>query len=167
MLLTDHEIRLVLVDREMDTEELRKECERQSIPLEEGSTNDLWRMSAAGNTEPWPLGRGPHGTLEEVFERGFHLFSRWRPIPKTSALESEPSRSAVRMQLFSTSQERTKIGTIAIKHACRSLYSIVYSDTLHYQRSEKQFQNYCSRGCGNCRTLEHKSDGQRVVRCRS
>ena len=71
MLLTDHEIRLVLVDREMDTEELRKECERQSIPLEEGSTNDLWRMSAAGNTDALALiGREPHGTLEEVFERG-------------------------------------------------------------------------------------------------
>ena len=71
MLLTDHEIRLVLVDREMDTEKLRKECERQSIPLEEGSTNDLWRMSAAGNTDALALiGREPHGTLEEVFERG-------------------------------------------------------------------------------------------------
>ena len=71
MLQTDHEIRLVLVDREMDTEKLRKECERQSIPLEEGSTNDLWRMSAAGNTDALALiGREPHGTLEEVFERG-------------------------------------------------------------------------------------------------
>ena len=71
MLLTDHEIRLVLVDREMDTEELREECERQSIPLEEGSTNDLWRMSATGNTDALALiGREPHGTLEEVFERG-------------------------------------------------------------------------------------------------
>ena len=71
MLQTDHEIRLVLVDRKMDTEKLRKECERQSIPLEEGSTNDLWRMSAAGNTDALALiGREPHGTLEEVFERG-------------------------------------------------------------------------------------------------
>ena len=71
MLLTDHEIQLVLVDREMDTEKLRKECERQNIPLEEGSTNDLWRMSAAGNTDALALiGREPHGTLEEVFERG-------------------------------------------------------------------------------------------------
>ena len=71
MLQTDHEIRLVLVDREMNTEELRYECERQGIPLEEGSTNDLWRMSAAGNTDALALiGREPHGTLEEVFERG-------------------------------------------------------------------------------------------------
>ena len=71
MLLADHEIQLVLVDREMDTEKLRKECERQNIPLEEGSTNDLWRMSAAGNTDALALiGREPHGTLEELFERG-------------------------------------------------------------------------------------------------
>ena len=71
MLQTDHEIRLVLVDREMNTEELRQECERQGIPLEEGSTNDLWRMSAEGNTDALALiGREPHGTLEEVFERG-------------------------------------------------------------------------------------------------
>ena len=71
MLQTDHGIRLVLVDREMDTESLRQECERQGIPLEEGSTNDLWRMSATGNTDALALlGREPHGTLEEVFERG-------------------------------------------------------------------------------------------------
>ena len=36
MLETEHDIRLVLVDREMDTEALRQECERQGIPLEEG-----------------------------------------------------------------------------------------------------------------------------------
>ena len=71
MLQTDHDIRLVLVDREMDTEALRQECERQSIPLEEGSTNDLWRMSAIGNTDALALiGREPHGSLEEIFERG-------------------------------------------------------------------------------------------------
>lgn len=71
MLETEHDIRLVLVDREMDTEALRLECERQGISLEEGSTNDLWRMSATGNTDALALlGREPHGTLEEVFERG-------------------------------------------------------------------------------------------------
>ena len=53
MLQTDHDIRLVLVDREMDTESLRQECERQGIPLEEGSTNDLWRMSAVGHDSWW------------------------------------------------------------------------------------------------------------------
>ena len=71
MLETEHDIRLVLVDREMDTEALRQECERQGIPLEEGSTNDLWRMSATGSTDALALlGREPHGTLEQVFQRG-------------------------------------------------------------------------------------------------
>lgn len=71
MLQTDHDIRLVLVDREMDTESLRQACAEQGIPLEEGSTNDLWRMSAIGHTDALALlGRAPHGTLEEVFQRG-------------------------------------------------------------------------------------------------
>ena len=71
MLEGEHEIRLVLVDREKDTELLRQECLKQNIPLEEGSTNDLWRMSATGNTDALALiGREPHGKLEEVFERG-------------------------------------------------------------------------------------------------
>ena len=71
MLQTDHDIRLVLVDREMDTESLRQACAKQGIPLEEGSTNDLWRMSAIGHTDALALlGREPRGTLEEVFQRG-------------------------------------------------------------------------------------------------
>ena len=71
MLQSDHDIRLVLVDREKNTESLRKECAKQGIPLEEGSTNDLWRMSVVGHTDALALlGREPHGTLEEVFERG-------------------------------------------------------------------------------------------------
>ena len=71
MLGGEHEIQLVLVDREKDTELLRQECQKQNIPLEEGSTNDLWRMSATGHTDALALlGRQPHGTLEEVFERG-------------------------------------------------------------------------------------------------
>ncbi|MBM53942.1 MAG: hypothetical protein CMB36_02805 [Euryarchaeota archaeon] len=71
MLGGEHEIQLVLVDREKDTELLRQECKKQNIPVEEGSTNDLWRMSATGHTDALALlGRQPHGTLQEVFERG-------------------------------------------------------------------------------------------------
>lgn len=71
MLGGEHEIQLVLVDREKDTELLRQECEKQNIPVEEGSTNDLWRMSATGHTDALALlGRQPHGTLQEVFGRG-------------------------------------------------------------------------------------------------
>ena len=47
----DHDIKLILVDREKDTKALRLVCETQNIPLEEGSTNDLWRMSANGHTD--------------------------------------------------------------------------------------------------------------------
>ena len=94
MLQTDHDIRLVLVDREMDTESLRQECERQGIPLEEGSTNDLWRMSAVGHTDALALlGREPHGTLEEVFQRGglFGFLMVYNILP-ISDLEFEPSK---------------------------------------------------------------------------
>jgi len=67
----EHGIELVLVDREMDTERLRAVCLEQEIPLEEGSTNDLWRMSAIGTTDALALiGREPKGELEEIFARG-------------------------------------------------------------------------------------------------
>ena len=46
----------VLVDREKDTEEIRRLCQERQIPLEEGSTNDLWRMSAAGHVDALALG---------------------------------------------------------------------------------------------------------------
>ena len=70
-LLGEHRIELVLVDRERDTERLRTVCLEQQIPLEEGSTNDLWRMSAIGTTDALALiGREPKGELEEIFARG-------------------------------------------------------------------------------------------------
>ena len=37
----------VLVDREHDTAALRALCEAAEVPLEEGSTNDLWRIDRA------------------------------------------------------------------------------------------------------------------------
>ncbi|MBL6881705.1 MAG: hypothetical protein ISR08_01775, partial [Candidatus Poseidoniaceae archaeon] len=67
----EHSIELVLVDRERDTERLREVCLEQSIPLEEGSTNDLWRMSAVGTTDALALiGREPKGELDDIFARG-------------------------------------------------------------------------------------------------
>ena len=64
-------IEMVLVDREKDTADIRMLCEQQNIPLEEGSTNDLWRMSADGFVDALALtGRMPHGDLNEVLERG-------------------------------------------------------------------------------------------------
>ena len=70
-LLSKENIEMVLVDREKNTSEIRRLCEEQNIPLEEGSTNDLWRMSAKGHADALALvGRSPIGDLEQVLERG-------------------------------------------------------------------------------------------------
>ena len=61
----------VLVDRAHDTTELRVMCEAAGIPLEEGSTNDLWRMSADGAQVALALtGRPQSETLEDVMAAG-------------------------------------------------------------------------------------------------
>ena len=61
----------VLVDRAHDTTELRALCETAGIPLEEGSTNDLWRMSADGAQVALALtGRPQSETLEDVMAAG-------------------------------------------------------------------------------------------------
>lgn len=70
-LLSGEAIEMVLVDREKDTTEIRSLCEQRNIPLEEGSTNDLWRMSADGFVDALAMtGRVPTGNLDEVLERG-------------------------------------------------------------------------------------------------
>ena len=70
-LLSGEAIEMVLVDREKDTTEIRSLCEQRNIPLEEGSTNDLWRMSADGFVDALALtGRVPVGDLDEVLKRG-------------------------------------------------------------------------------------------------
>jgi TrmH family RNA methyltransferase len=70
-LLSGEAIEMVLVDREKDTTEIRNLCEQHNIPLEEGSTNDLWRMSADGFVDALALtGRVPVGDLDEVLKRG-------------------------------------------------------------------------------------------------
>ena len=61
----------VLVDREADTAAIRALCDARGIPLEEGSTNDLWRMSADGHQEALALiGRPQHTTLDQVMTAG-------------------------------------------------------------------------------------------------
>lgn len=68
-------ISLVLVDRDKDTSEIRDLCEQKNIPVEEGSTNDLWRMSADGHQDALALvGRELHHTLEHVMEHGGTVF---------------------------------------------------------------------------------------------
>jgi 23S rRNA (guanosine2251-2'-O)-methyltransferase len=61
----------VLVDREHDTTALRSLCQAASIPVEEGSANDVWRMSADGAQVALALtGRPQHETLDEVMIAG-------------------------------------------------------------------------------------------------
>ena len=64
-------IHRVLVDRAHDTTELRILCEAAGVPVEEGSTNDLWRMSADGAQVALALiGRPQHDTLDQVMAAG-------------------------------------------------------------------------------------------------
>ena len=64
------DIELVLVDRDEDCSEIRDLCEKRCVRVVEGSSTDLWRMSANGQQKALALvGRQPEGTLEEVFSR--------------------------------------------------------------------------------------------------
>ena len=70
-LMQGHPIDRVLVDRDKDTSSIRELCEQNDIPLEEGSTNDLWRMSAAGNVDALALvGRFQTDSIDELMARG-------------------------------------------------------------------------------------------------
>ena len=63
-------IKMILVDRDEDCEHLRERCRTEKIKVVEGSSNDLWRMSANGQQKALALiGREPEGTLDEVFDR--------------------------------------------------------------------------------------------------
>lgn len=69
-LLKGEDIKLVLVDREADCEDIINLCKQKNIIVEEGSTNDLWRMSANGQQDALALTeREPQGTLDEIFQR--------------------------------------------------------------------------------------------------
>ena len=64
------DIKLVLVDRDEDCDDLRAVCVKHGIRIVEGSSTDLWRMSADGQQKALALtGREPEGTLEDIFAR--------------------------------------------------------------------------------------------------
>ena len=70
-LLEGHPIDRVLVDRDMDTTDIRNACAALDVPLDEGSTNDLWRMSGNGHQAALALvGRPQHASLDEVMASG-------------------------------------------------------------------------------------------------
>ena len=61
----------VLVDRDHDTTALRALCEAAKVPVEEGSANDLWRMSSDGAQVALALvGRTQNETLVDVMAAG-------------------------------------------------------------------------------------------------
>ncbi len=63
-------IKMILVDRDEDCEHLLERCRTEKIKVVEGSSNDLWRMSANGQQKALALiDREPEGTLDEVFDR--------------------------------------------------------------------------------------------------
>ena len=64
------DIKLVLVDRDEDCSNIRKICSDENIKIIEGSSTDLWRMSADGQQKVLALiGREPEGDLDEIFQR--------------------------------------------------------------------------------------------------
>ena len=69
--LTRGEVTLVLMNRDSIDEEVKALCLERDIPIEIGSSTDLWRMSADGEHEVMALvGRNPDATLDEVCANG-------------------------------------------------------------------------------------------------
>ena len=69
--LTRGEVTLVLMNRDSIDEEVKALCIERDIPVEIGSSTDLWRMSADGEHEIMALvGRNPDATLDEVCANG-------------------------------------------------------------------------------------------------
>jgi len=69
--LTRDEVTLVLMNRDSIDEEVKALCLERDIPVEIGSSTDLWRMSADGEHEVMALvGRNPNANLDEVCAKG-------------------------------------------------------------------------------------------------
>lgn len=66
----DEDVKLVLIDRDEDCSEIIRICKEKNIKVIEGSSTDLWRMSAKGQQKALALiGREPEGGLGEIFQR--------------------------------------------------------------------------------------------------
>ena len=69
--LARDEVTLVLMNRDSIDEEIKTLCIERDIPIEIGSSTDLWRMSADGEHEVMALvGRNPDATLDEACANG-------------------------------------------------------------------------------------------------
>ncbi len=69
--LASGEATLILMNRDAIDEEIKAICLEQEIPVEIGSSTDLWRMSADGEHEVMALvGRNPDATLDQICAGG-------------------------------------------------------------------------------------------------
>lgn len=123
----------VLVDRDHDTSALRALCEAAGIPLEEGSTNDLWRMSADGAQVALALtGRTQHETLDEVMKAGgciwfFDGVEYSTNLGFAIRTAEVSGASAVVLNVSKTHEERRTIRRASMR--ADRFIPVIYSDT--------------------------------------
>ena len=131
----------VLVDRDHDTSALRALCEAAGIPLEEGSTNDLWRMSADGAQVALALtGRTQHETLDEVMKAGgciwfFDGVEYSTNLGFAIRTAEVSGANAVVLNVAKTHEERRTIRRASMR--ADRFIPVVYSDTNAILQSAK------------------------------
>ena len=133
----------VLVDRDHDTSALRALCEAAGIPLEEGSTNDLWRMSADGAQVALALtGRTQHETLDEVMKAGgciwfFDGVEYSTNLGFAIRTAEVSGANAVVLNVAKTHEERRTIRRASMR--ADRFIPVVYSDTDAILQSAKDY----------------------------
>ena len=133
----------VLVDRDHDTSALRALCEAAGIPLEEGSTNDLWRMSADGAQVALALtGRTQHETLDEVMKAGgciwfFDGVEYSTNLGFAIRTAEVSGANAVVLNVTKTHEERRTIRRASMR--ADRFIPVVYSDTDAILQSAKDY----------------------------
>ena len=131
----------VLVDRDHDTSALRALCEAAGIPFEEGSTNDLWRMSADGAQVALALtGRTQHETLDEVMKAGgciwfFDGVEYSTNLGFAIRTAEVSGANAVVLNVAKTHEERRTIRRASMR--ADRFIPVVYSDTNAILQSAK------------------------------
>ena len=143
-LLSGEPIDRVLVDRDKDTTLIRQLCEAKSIPLEEGSTNDLWRMSAAGNVDALALiGRFQTDSIDELMSRGGTIWFFDGVTYSTNlgfAIRTAEVSGAdgVLLNVAKTHEERRTIRRASMR--ADRFIPVIYTDTAEIINKAKQYQ---------------------------
>ena len=121
----------VLVDREKDTEEIRRLCQEQQIPLDEGSTNDLWRMSAAGHVDALALvGRFQTESMDDLMSRGGTIWFFDGVTYSTNlgfAIRQQRGANGVVLNVAKTHEERRTIRRASMR--ADRFIPVIYSNT--------------------------------------